>query len=80
VHADTIVETIRRLLAVRSIGRNDKSLVAGTAQMLECSDDGIAHAVDVREKGFRDNRYSHTITVAASPVDMVTDWRTRHEL
>jgi hypothetical protein len=48
--------------------------------VLECSDDGIAHAVDVREKRFRDNRYSHTITVAASPVDMVTDWRTRHEL
>jgi hypothetical protein len=34
----------------------------------------------VREKGFRDNRNSHTTTVAASPVDMVTDWRTRHEL
>jgi hypothetical protein len=48
--------------------------------VLERSDDGIAHAVDVREKGFRDNRYTHFITVSAPPVDMVTDWRTRHEL
>jgi hypothetical protein len=80
VHPDPVVDTIRGLLAVRSIGRDDKRFMAGATQMLERSDDGIAHAVDVREKGFRDNRNSHTITVAASPVDMVTDWRTRHEL
>jgi hypothetical protein len=80
VDPDTVVDTVRRLLAVRSVGRNDERFVAGAAQMLKCSDDGIAHAIDVREKRFRDNRYSHTITVAASPVDMVTDWRTRHEL
>ena len=80
MHADTVVDTIRRLLAVRRIGRDDKGLVAGAPKMLECSNHRVAHAVDVREKGFRDNRYSHNITVAASPVDMVTDWRTRHEL
>ena len=80
MHPDPVVDAIRGLLAVRSIGRDDERFVAGAAQMFECSDDGITHAVDVREKGFRDNRYSHTITVAASPVDMVTDWHTRHEL
>jgi hypothetical protein len=80
VYPDPVVDTIRGLLTVWSIGRDDERFVAGAAQMLECSDDGIAHAVDVREKGFRDNRYAHTITVPASPVDMVTDWRTRHEL
>jgi hypothetical protein len=67
-------------LAVRSIGRNDKCFVASAAQVLERSDDRVAHAVDVREKGFRNNRYSHAFTVPASPVDMVTDWHTRHEL
>lgn len=80
MHPDTVVDTIRGLFAVRSIGRDDKCFMAGAAQMLECTDDGIAHAVDVREKGFRDNRYSHTTTVAAPPVDRVTDGRTLHEL
>lgn len=80
MHPDTVIDTVRGLLAVRGIGRDDKGFVSGAAKMLECSDHRVAHAVDVREKGFRDNRYSHTITVAASTVDMVTDWRTRHEL
>ena len=80
MHPDTVIETIRGFLAVRRIGRDDQRFVAGAPQVLECADDGVTHAVDVREKRFRDNRYSHTITVAASPVDMVTDWRTRHEL
>jgi hypothetical protein len=80
MHPDTVIEAIRGFLAVRRIGRDDQRFMSGAAQMLEGSDDGVAHAVDVREKRFRDNRYSHTITVAASPVDMVTDWRTRHEL
>ena len=73
-------ESIRGFLAVRRIGRDDQRFMAGAPQVLERSDDGIAHAVDVREKRFRDNRYSHLITVSAPPVDMVTDWRTRHEL
>ncbi len=80
MHPDTVIETICGFLAVRGVGRNDKRFMAGTSEVLECSDDGITHAVDLREKRFRDNRYSHTITVAASTVDMVTDWRTRHEL
>ena len=80
MHPDTVIDTVRGLLAVWGIGCDDKRLVSGAAKMLECSDHRVAHAVDVREKGFRDNRYSHTITVAALPVDMVTDWRTRHEL
>lgn len=80
MHPDTVIDTVRGLLAVRGIGRDDKGFVSGAAKMLECSDHRVTHAVDVREKGFRDNRYSHTITVAASTVDMVTDWRTRHEL
>jgi hypothetical protein len=65
---------------VRGIGRDDKGFVSGAAKMLECSDHRVTDAVDVREKGFRDNRYSHTTTVAASTVDMVTDAHTRHEL
>jgi hypothetical protein len=59
MHPDTVIETIRGFLAVWSIGRNDKGFMAGAPQVLECSDDGVAHAVDVREKRFRDNRYSH---------------------
>ncbi|GAA1429564.1 hypothetical protein GCM10009641_09610 [Mycobacterium cookii] len=54
--------------------------MAGAAQVLEGTDDGVAHAVDVREKGLGDNRYAHTIKVTAPSVDMVTDWHTRHEL
>ena len=80
MHPYTVIDTVRGLLAVRRIGRDDKGFVSGAAKMLECSNHRVAHAVDVREKGFRDNRYSHTTTVAASPVDMVTDWRARHEL
>lgn len=80
MHPDTVVDAIRGFLAVRRIGRDDQRFMAGAPQVLERSDDGIAHAVDVREKRFRDNRYSHLITVSAPPVDMVTDWRTRHEL
>ena len=80
MHPDTVIDTVRGILAVRSIGRDDKGFVSGAAKMLECSDHRVAHAVDVREKGFRDNRYSHTTTVAASTVDMVTDAHTRHEL
>ena len=67
-------------LSRRRVGRNDKGFVTGAAQVLEYPDYRVADAVDVREKGLRDNRYAHTITVAAAPVDMVTDGRTTHEL
>jgi hypothetical protein len=80
MHPYTVIETIGGLLAVRGVRRDDQRFMAGAPQVFECSDDGVAHAVDVREKGFRDYRYSHAITVSAPPVDMVTDWRTRHEL
>jgi hypothetical protein len=80
MHSDTVMDAIRGLFAVRRVRRDDQRFMAGAAQVLERSDDGIAHAVDVREKRFRDNRYSHVFTVSAQPVDMVTDWRTRHEL
>lgn len=80
MHPDPVVDTIRGLLAVRRIGRDHERFVAGAAQVLECSDDGITHAVDVREKGLRDNRYAHTTTLSAPPVDMVTGGHTPHEL
>jgi hypothetical protein len=54
--------------------------VTGAAQVLEYPHHRVADAVDVREKGLRDNRYAHTITVAASAVDMVTDGHTSCEL
>jgi hypothetical protein len=80
VHPDTVVDTIGGRLARWSVGCDDEGFVTGAAQMLEHSDHGIADAVDVREKRFRDNRYSHTITVSVSLVDMVTYGHTSCEL
>jgi hypothetical protein len=48
--------------------------------VLEHPNHRVADAVDVREKRFRDNRYSHTITVSVSLVDMVTYGHTSCEL
>ena len=76
VHPDTVVDPIGGRLARRGVGRDDKGFMTGAAQVLEHPDHRVADAVDVREKGLRDNRYSHTITVSASPVDMVTDGHT----
>ena len=80
MHPDTVVDPIGRRLSRRRVGCYDKGFMTGAAQVLEYPDHRVADAVDVREKGLRDNRYAHTITVAASPVDMVTDGHTPCEL
>jgi hypothetical protein len=80
MHSDTVVDTIGGRLTRRSVGCDDEGLVTGAPQMLDHPDHGIADAVDVREKRFRDNRYSHTITVSVSLVDMVTYGHTSYEL
>jgi hypothetical protein len=73
VHPDTVVDTIGGRLAGRGVRRYDEGFVTGATQMLEHPDHGVADAVDLREKGLGDNRYSHNTTVTAPPVDMVTD-------
>jgi hypothetical protein len=73
VHPDTVVESIGGRFAGRGVRRYDEGFVTGSAQMLEHPDHGVADAVDLREEGLGDNRYAHTITVSAPPVDMVTD-------
>jgi hypothetical protein len=72
VHPDTVVDTIGGRLAARGVRRYDEGFVTGATEVLEHPDHGVADAVDVREKGLGDNRYAHTITVSAPPVDMVT--------
>ena len=80
VYSDTVVDPISRGLARRSVGCDDEGFVTGAAQVLEHPNHRVADAVDVREKRFRDNRYSHTITVSVSLVDMVTYGHTSCEL
>ncbi len=80
MHPDTVVDPIGGQLSRRRVGRNDKGFMTSAAQVLEYPDYRVADAVDVREKGLRDNRYAHTITVSAPPVDMVTDGHTTREL
>jgi hypothetical protein len=80
MHSDTVVDAVRRWLAGRSVGCDHEGLVTGSTEMLQHPDHRVADAVDVREKGLGDNRYTHATTVTAPPVDMVTDWHTRHEL
>jgi hypothetical protein len=74
------MDAVRWRLAGRGVGCDDERFVAGSTEMLQHPDHRVADAVDVREKGLGDNRYAHNITVTAPPVDMVTDWHTRHEL
>ena len=72
VHPDTVIDPVGGGMPARGVRRDDEGFVTGAAQMLEHPDHRVADAVDVREKGLGDNRYAHTITVSAPPVDMVT--------
>ena len=80
MHPDTVVDPIGGRVPGRGVRCDDESFMTGAAQVLEDPDHRVADPVDVREKGLRDNRYAHTITVSASPVDMVTGGHTPHEL
>ncbi|WP_237707990.1 hypothetical protein [Hoyosella subflava] len=38
--------------------------MTATLEMLEYSENGISHTVDIRQEGFGHDRYSHALSVA----------------
>jgi hypothetical protein len=79
VNTHAVVEPIRRRLAARCVGRDHEDFVTVAAEVLDDPKHRIGDAVDIREKGLRHDRNSHTCRLAAQPDRQVTDRGTRRE-
>ncbi len=80
MHADPVVNAIRRGFPGRGVRGDDEGFVTGPAQVLEHPEHGVADTVDFGEEGFGDDGNAHTTTVSAPPVAKVACEHTSREI
>lgn len=80
MHANPVVDAIRRSHPGRGIGGDDEGFVTGPAQMLEDPEHRVADTIDFRQERFGDDGNAHTTTVSAPAVAKVACEHTSREI
>jgi hypothetical protein len=66
MHADSVVNTVGRRLALRRVRGDDENFVAGATEMLDHPKHRVGDAVDIREETLCDDCNAHTKIVPAT--------------
>lgn len=80
MHADSVVDAIRRHHTGRSVRGDDEGFVTGPAQMLEYPEHRVADTINFRQERFGDDGNAHTTTVSAPAVAKVACGHTSREI